>query len=319
MQVSIVLLGRRIAAYFVDVVILFVVLAPAGLLIQRLLGLTPRTGPEVARVILWNFSVPAWLYFMFGDHSKAGATPGKWLLKIRVTDTTGERVSLRRVLLRTAIKLLPWEDAGAGNLHARAPAVLIARRHDGSGQTFVGCYVTHASNLRPSDNPGAGRWRINGASLAPASDGAAIPSLLARVCGRQPAPAYDNPISPDDLLASFYNAINRQEYRRAYGYWETPPINYDAFVRGYQETASVQLIVEPPVDWDTGNDDVLARIPTVLIATHRDGSRHTTSGCYVARQPNQSGLANGWRILPTMRMTPAPPDAVIPRLLAQAC
>ncbi len=109
MKAQMLLLGRRIAAYLVDLVILFAVLAPAGLLVQRLLGLEPRTGPEVARTLLWNFSVPAWLYFMMGDHSVAGATPGKRMLKLRVMDTTGGRVSIGRALLRTAIKLLPWE------------------------------------------------------------------------------------------------------------------------------------------------------------------------------------------------------------------
>ena len=55
--------------------------------------------------------------------------------------------------------------------------------------------------------------------------------------------AYDNPNSPVDLLASYYNAIDRQEYQRAYGYWEMPPSSYDQFAQGYADTASVELIV----------------------------------------------------------------------------
>jgi uncharacterized RDD family membrane protein YckC len=104
------LLGRRVAAYLVDILLLFVVLAPAGQLILRLLDAPlPQTGPEVARVILWNFSLPAWLYFILGDQSASGATLGKRLLKIQVRDLSGERLSIGRALARTAVKLLPWE------------------------------------------------------------------------------------------------------------------------------------------------------------------------------------------------------------------
>jgi len=107
---SFTLLGRRVAAYLVDILLLFAVLAPAGQLILWLLGVeTPRTGPTIARVILWNFSLPVWLYFILSDQSAAGATLGKRLLKVQVRDISGERLSIGRALARTAVKLLPWE------------------------------------------------------------------------------------------------------------------------------------------------------------------------------------------------------------------
>ena len=34
--------------------------------------------------------------------------------------------------------------------------------------------------------------------------------------------SFDNTSTSVDLLASYYNAIDRQEYQRAYGYWERP-------------------------------------------------------------------------------------------------
>jgi uncharacterized RDD family membrane protein YckC len=104
------LLGRRVAAYVVDILLLFAVLAPAGQLILWLLGAAPpRTGPAIERVILWNFSLPAWLYFILSDQSASGATLGKRLLKIQARTVSGERLSLGRALARTAVKLLPWE------------------------------------------------------------------------------------------------------------------------------------------------------------------------------------------------------------------
>ena len=104
------LLGRRIIAYVVDIVILFLILAPMGYLIQALLGLPlAQSGPALGRTILWNFSLPVWLYFIVSDQSPAGATLGKRLLKIGVKRVNGARVGLGRAIGRTAVKLLPGE------------------------------------------------------------------------------------------------------------------------------------------------------------------------------------------------------------------
>lgn len=101
---------RRLAAYLLDILLLFTVLAPAGQLVQRVLGLAPpRTGPELARVIAWNFSLPAWLYFTLGDRSRGGMTVGKRLLRLQVRGRRGGRLATPRALLRTALKMVPWE------------------------------------------------------------------------------------------------------------------------------------------------------------------------------------------------------------------
>ncbi len=106
------LILRRVGAYLLDMTILFVVLAPIGFLIQLALGLKmPETGPELAQTILWNFSVPAWLYFIVNDSSLRGATLGKRLLKLQVVRTDQQRVGFLRAVWRTAVKLLPWEMA----------------------------------------------------------------------------------------------------------------------------------------------------------------------------------------------------------------
>ena len=77
MEKSGVLVIRRSAAYLIDILLLFLVLAPIGLLIQWSLGQVPQTGPQIWGTLLWNFSIPAWLYFTLSDKSSTGATPGK--------------------------------------------------------------------------------------------------------------------------------------------------------------------------------------------------------------------------------------------------
>jgi len=131
-------------------------------------------------------------------------------------------------------------------------------------------------------------------------------------------PAYDKPNGPVDLLASYYNAVNRQEYQRAYSYWETPPSAYDDFVRGYQDTASVQLIVEPPTRIEGAAGNLYAQVPTVLVATMRDASQRTFAGCYTTHAPNIGPQANVWRIRGAS-IAPAPAGASVPALLASAC
>jgi hypothetical protein len=136
----------------------------------------------------------------------------------------------------------------------------------------------------------------------------------------QPAPAqpvYDNQSSAVDLLASYYDAVNRQDYPRAYGYWETPPSDYAGFVQGYAETASVQLIVEPPTRMEGAAGSVYVSIPTVLIATHHDGSKHTFAGCYVARTSNIDPPDGNWRLYQAT-IRPAAAEA-IPMELGRAC
>jgi uncharacterized RDD family membrane protein YckC len=107
------LLIRRAAAYFLDIVLLFLVLAPAGQLARFVVGwpTASPTGLEVWLAAVLNFSVPTWTYFVLSDSSASGATVGKRLLRLRVVRVTGERLGMARALARTAVKVLPWEMA----------------------------------------------------------------------------------------------------------------------------------------------------------------------------------------------------------------
>src|SRR5438093_3672684 len=61
-------------------------------------------------------------------------------------------------------------------------------------------------------------------------------------------PFYEDRTSATGALKSYYNAINRKEYERAYGYFDGAPKpqpslapSYDKFVAGYANTAPVTL------------------------------------------------------------------------------
>jgi uncharacterized RDD family membrane protein YckC len=103
------LLLRRVGAYALDIIGLFVLLAPSGQVLLWLGGTIPNSGPTIAQTILWNFSLPVWLYFIISDASAPGATIGKRLLGITVSRMDGTRLIWHQALLRTTVKLLPWE------------------------------------------------------------------------------------------------------------------------------------------------------------------------------------------------------------------
>ncbi len=125
------ILIRRIGAFLTDILLLFVVIVPASFLLLWVTGYMPRTGPEIWHWLLLTASLPAWLYFILCDHSARGATVGKRLFKLRAVTTASERISLGRALVRTAVKLIPWEVThvsgfGLANQPALQTAGLIA-------------------------------------------------------------------------------------------------------------------------------------------------------------------------------------------------
>jgi len=102
---------KRIAAYLIDTVLVFLISIALDLLVERVLPNPHQTafGELITPVI--SVYIVAWLYFVLSDYSAAGATVGKRLLRLRVATDGHGAVSLPRALARTALKLLPWELA----------------------------------------------------------------------------------------------------------------------------------------------------------------------------------------------------------------
>ncbi len=104
---------RRLAAYLLDYALLFCIL----IAIQTMTWIFGqgfpfalfRDGIQIELWILLSISLPAWLYFAFSEQSVHQATFGKRLFHLRVAHVTGSRIGFWRALLRTVVKLLPWE------------------------------------------------------------------------------------------------------------------------------------------------------------------------------------------------------------------
>ena len=108
--------ARRLAAFLVDVVIVYVAVV---ILLQLVLDpLREALGPGWVRVgwfyigyTLLTVSLPTWLYFAGYESSQEQATLGKRWLGVVVTGPDGGEAPFWRALLRTLVKLLPFEVA----------------------------------------------------------------------------------------------------------------------------------------------------------------------------------------------------------------
>ena len=141
-------------------------------------------------------------------------------------------------------------------------------------------------------------------------------------------PFFENRNDPVSALESFYNAINRKEYDRAYGYFQgapNPPASLVGpkaeWIKGYANTATVTLAVGK-VTSDAGAGNLYASFPVVITSTQTDNSKQVFSGCYTMHRVNDgiSDTPNDvlWSIN-SATISAAASGATMDQLLAQQC
>ncbi|MGU3576720.1 hypothetical protein ACLBWZ_14380 [Brucellaceae bacterium C25G] len=97
----------------------------------------------------------------------------------------------------------------------------------------------------------------------------------------------DNRSTPETLIASYYNAINRKEYVRAYSYYseEGRDPNYDVYAEGYINTKSVKVKTRQ-TEPDPGAGQIYWSVPLAIEAEDNDGKKTVFTGCYTLRMTN---------------------------------
>lgn len=91
------------------------------------------------------------------------------------------------------------------------------------------------------------------------------------------------------VVASLYNAINRQEYLRGWSYFAedaAPP--YPQFRDGYLDTKSIDVSFGTPQS-EGAAGTIYTSLPVAIRAQRLDGSAAYFSGCYIISQV-QPGL-----------------------------
>ena len=141
-------------------------------------------------------------------------------------------------------------------------------------------------------------------------------------------PFYEDRTDPVDALLSYYNAINRKEYERAYSYFRGAPnpspslaAPYDQWVKGYANTSSVSVAVGKVVQ-DAGAGNIYAAFPVVLFAKQSDDTLQVFAGCYTMHRASEGISENRndelWSInSANLRLIPDKP--YVDGALAQSC
>ncbi|WP_309086555.1 DUF1176 domain-containing protein [Chelativorans sp.] len=93
----------------------------------------------------------------------------------------------------------------------------------------------------------------------------------------------DDRSSPEALVNSLYNAINRKEYARAYSYFGTPPAKtVEAYAEGYAQTESVE-VAAGPARAEGAAGSIIYSLPVAIRATTAGGEEQVYAGCYMFR------------------------------------
>jgi hypothetical protein len=96
----------------------------------------------------------------------------------------------------------------------------------------------------------------------------------------------DDRSTPSQVIVSLYNAINRQEYLRAYNYWINPSTSqgsFTTFANGYKNTASVDLVFGQ-ITGDAGAGQLYYTVPVILKTTSKDGTHANFAACYIVHE-----------------------------------
>ena len=163
----------------------------------------------------------------------------------------------------------------------------------------------------------ASRFRLSSNRLTIFSDRAR--SALNFVNNSDPEPddrPRDDRRDPIETLASYYDAINARDYRRAFRFWEPAPSSFERFTAGFADTDRVRLLVEPSTRREGAAGSSYAEITTIVFATTRAGNERVSAGCYVLRRSNVRD--NSWRIY-RADISTMPATARVSRMLSQGC
>ena len=191
-------------------------------------------------------------------------------------------------------------EGAAGSIYFTVPMVLNVTKTDQSAQKYAACYILRFPQPGNYGAPPITPMHIDKATAQSVDLSMGDSEALALACSALDFQAgamseaasvevsadvsasnyVDNRSDPLSLINSLLNAINRQEYVRAYSYWATPPGAYNDYAAGYADTASVSAEYGT-VTSDPGAGQIYYSVPMILHANLTDGSSQTFAGCYV--------------------------------------
>ncbi|WEX11668.1 DUF1176 domain-containing protein [Chelativorans sp. AA-79] len=133
-------------------------------------------------------------------------------------------------------------------------------------------------------------------------------------------PAYlDDRSSPEALVRSLYNAVNRKEYARAYSYFATPPAETpDAYAKGYETTENVDVLTGAASE-EGAAGSIFYSLPVAIQAQEAGGEERVFAGCYTFRFVQPGVQTTPYTPLMIESGTLQPADAPLADALPESC
>jgi len=182
-----------------------------------------------------------------------------------------------------------FEDAGAGNVHASIPTLVIANRANGTQAYFAGCFITHKTNVpvgnatEPDPN-----WYLQSAKLK--QQATLNLTALATAC-QQPVSLMDGTVPQSQLdplstVTSYFTALATGQNSTTY--WEDPTYDviYQTYGKELTHQLSLDLYVSPILDEEGAAGSAYATVPALVVLNGPDNSRSYLSACYTLRKSN---------------------------------
>jgi len=133
-------------------------------------------------------------------------------------------------------------------------------------------------------------------------------------------PYLDNRSDAAALIKSYYNAINRREYARAWDYFgeAKPSGDFAAFVAGFDDTDTVHVATgAASVEGAAGS--TISQIPVSILAIGRDKSEKVFAGCFTLRLSSPTAQEPPFRALTIEKAELKPAEAPFEVQLPEKC
>ncbi len=196
--------------------------------------------------------------------------------------------------MRIAASLPVITEGAAGSIFASVSAYVVIERipeNQSLAPTNIACFVVRRSNVPEGDNPEPDpNWYMYSAEIVPISIDNI--ELSDRMCGFDDGIAgkglYENLLTPEDLLTSYYNAIALRDYARAYGYWSAPPDQtLEAYAAGFMNVDGVSVYVDVTgIRVEGAAGSIFTSMPVLITTTQLVGDPQGFVGCFVMRRSN---------------------------------
>ncbi len=133
-------------------------------------------------------------------------------------------------------------------------------------------------------------------------------------------PYLDDRSDPIALVQSYYNAINRKEYARAWSYYgeDKPAPGLEEFATGYETTIRVDLLTGP-YGAEGAAGSAYYSVPVAIRAETADGAETIYAGCYMARLANPQIQADTFQPMHLVEGELEPAGSSLEEALPQQC